>query len=105
MYCRAIRGMEVAVGDVRDGLEEALKVAGLAKIDAGAVAAARALADKIDVSDETGTFDNTSFPTFLRYCEALGLTPSGRVKLDTSKKPEAGSGGRLGRPSSIPRPT
>ena len=101
------------MGDVRDGLEQAITAAAhLTAVDEGALAAARALADKIDawgvivdwaLDDVAGKDtserpavpqnDNTSLPTFLRYCDALGLTPAGRVKLD-EKKPE-GKGGKL----------
>lgn len=64
-------------------------------VDAGAVAAAGALAQKIDAWDQIVQWavedasesesrpkvpanDNTSLPTFLKYCEALGLTPAAR---------------------------
>lgn len=66
--------------------------------DAGAVEALFALARKIDAWDEivdwanedaaeTGSRpkvpanDNTSLPSFLKYCEALGLTPATRKAL------------------------
>jgi hypothetical protein len=66
----------------------------LTSLDDGAVAALRALASKIDNWDavvESATeqqsegqklpvplHDNTSIPTFLKYCEALKLTPASR---------------------------
>lgn len=69
--------------------------------DAGAVAALFALARKIDAWDEivelamdqapegrrptVPQHDNTSLPTFLRYCEALGLTPGSRRALTGDK--------------------
>lgn len=83
-------------GDVRKGFETALSNARRQKIiyarHAGTIAAARALADKIDhwdvivqwaVEDKEDMGlsrpavpqnDNTSLPTFLKYMEALGLT-------------------------------
>lgn len=72
--------------------------------DAGTVAALLALARKIDAWDlivEWATedaaegrrptvpqHDNTSLPTFLRYCEALGLTPGSRRALTGDKAVE-----------------
>lgn len=83
-------------GPVRTDFERALKNAQRKKMvyahHAGTVAAARALADKIDAWDvivqwalddqrESGASrpkvpdnDNTSIPSFLKYMEALGLT-------------------------------
>lgn len=73
--------------------------------DAGAVSAVLALARKIDAwdvivewaledSSETESRpkvpanDNTSLPTFLKYCEALGLTPATRRALASEVAPE-----------------
>lgn len=73
--------------------------------DAGAVAALRALAAKIDAWDQIVQWaiedaaendsrpkvpanDNTSLPTFLKYCEALGLTPGSRKALAGDKEVE-----------------
>lgn len=73
--------------------------------DAGAVAALCALARKIDAWDEivdlameqaaeserkptVPAHDNTSLPTFLRYCESLGLTPGTRRALGAMDKGE-----------------
>ena len=53
----------------------------LRAIHSGPVATLRALAMRIDVllanngSDESGRLDNVSIPTYLKYCQALGLTP------------------------------
>lgn len=75
-------------------------------IDAGAVAAAGALAKKIDAWDQIVEWaledaaetesrpkvpanDNTSLPTFLRYCDALGLTPMARKAVGDQPKKEA----------------
>lgn len=103
---------------VLDALNEAVaKATHLdAAADAPAIAAARALALKIDLADEyfkalekeaakcnrrPPSPDNVSLPTFLKYCDALGLTPAGRGKL--TQKPE-GKGGKLGRLQSVPKP-
>lgn len=99
------------MGDVIDATEAAIAAAAhLTPMDAGAVEALRALARKIDGADEyfmelafeaedrksrPPSQDNVSIPTYLKFCESLGLTPAGRVRL-AEKKPEAGSGNRLG---------
>ena len=103
------------MGDVREALDESLAVAThLGSVDSGAVAAAQALADKIDAWDlivgwatddlagnprpgarpAVPQNDNTSLGSFLKYCESLGLTPAGRSKLEAPK--EAPGGGNLG---------
>ena len=75
-------------------------------VDAGAVAAAGALAQKIDAWDQIVQWaiedaaesesrpkvpanDNTSLPTFLKYCEALGLTPMARKAVGGQPEKEA----------------
>lgn len=85
----------------------------LTDMDVGAVEALRLLAAKIDNdealraayldrgSDVEGErkplqLDNVSIPTYLKFCDALGLTPAGRVKLEgraaaAARKAEAGS--------------
>jgi len=73
--------------------------------DAGAIAALLALARKIDDYDAVidhimeqiemdpeskirpPASDNVSLPTYLKYCESLGLTPGGRGELIAGKKP------------------
>lgn len=81
---------------VLDALNEAVESARhLSALDAPTVEAARALARKIDAQDvyfealmsranETNgrppSVDNVSLPTFLRYCEALGLAPGARSR-------------------------
>jgi len=75
--------------------------------DAGAIAALLALARKIDDYDSIvdvimeqiemdpeskirpPASDNVSLPTYLKYCDALGLTPGGRGELAATKKPGA----------------
>ena len=74
-------------------------------VDAGAVAAVLALARKIDAWDvivqwaiedasetesrpKVPANDNTSLPTFLKYCESLGLTPNARKAFVAEVKPE-----------------
>lgn len=93
--------MVVAFNDesVVDAVETALAAAThLADVDAGAVAVLRSLARTIDaMSDDTDmsaetrkSLDNVSIPTFLKYCDALGLTPAGRTKFEEDKKPAQG---------------
>lgn len=73
----------------------------LTEMDAGALAALRGLAEAIDYLldhggvNADGKFDNVSVPTFLRYCEALGLTPSGRTRLEQEKGPAGGKVAKL----------
>lgn len=73
---------------------KALKAAThLKDTDKGAVAALKFLARKIDTEDQMRDLvleragednvkppplDNVSIPTYLKYCEALGLTPAAR---------------------------
>lgn len=84
--------------------EAALSAAShLTALDKGAVAALRVLARKIDTESELRELalehaaerkekpppvDNVSIPTYLKFCESLGLTPAGRARL-TQKKPAA----------------
>lgn len=107
------------MGEVIDATEKAIAAARhLTDMDAGTVEALRALARKIDGADEyfealadvaaerklrPPSPDNVSIPTYLKFCESLGLTPAGRVRLVEQKKPEA-KGGKLGRLSSVPKP-
>lgn len=70
-----------------EALEASLRSSpGLRRRHSATVAAARALAMLIDsqqvLVSEGGKFDNTVFPTFLKFCDALGLTVS-------SGKPDA----------------
>lgn len=104
------------MGDVRDGLEEAVAAAThLGPMDAAGVAAARALADKIDAWDvivdwaleDAGDAgdrprvpqnDNVSLPSFLKYLESLGLTPAGRASAKPpAAKTKEDDGGKLGK--------
>lgn len=101
------------MGTVSDATEEALEAAThLTDMDAGAVQALRVLAAKIDdlipdPKDDEGDdeplskFDNVTLPTYLKYCESLGLTPAGRMKLGSAK---GDTGGKLGGLRSVPRP-
>jgi hypothetical protein len=97
--------------EVRDALDEAVRAAShLSDLDAAAVAAAQALADKIDAWDvivdwahedaaETESRprvpdnDNVSLATFLKYLDQLGLTPAARHVLEEKKA--GGGGGKL----------
>jgi len=102
------------VGDVAEATESSLDAARhLTDMDKGAVEALRALAVKIDEEAERWELaftyasehklkppapDNVALPTYLRYCEALGLTPSGRVRLGPAKD---GAGGKLAQLRSV----
>lgn len=93
---------------VAEATETAIKAADhLTDMDLGAVQMLRELAAAADAIDANGLnpagkLDNVTIPTYLRYCESLGLTPAGRARL-VEKKPEA-KGGNLGRLSSVPKP-
>ena len=108
------------MAELVDATEAAIAAAThLTSADDGAVEALRALARKIDAwdtivewaMDEAADLeqrprvpqnDNVSLPTYLKFCESLGLTPAGRAKL-VEKKPEA-AGGKLGKLKSVPKP-
>src|SRR5690606_24771159 len=69
----------------------------LTPMDMGAVAVLRQLARTLDkllktgFVTESGKFDNVSMPTYLRYCESLGLTPAGRRQMAPKEAPSAPS--------------
>lgn len=109
------------MGAVAEATEAAIDAAGhLTAMDVGALAALRALAQKIDTDDDIREayldyqvdqghdpirplqLDNVSIPTYLKYCEALGLSPAGRDKLK-DRRPEA-AGGKLGKLRAVPKP-
>lgn len=92
--------------DIVEATNEAIEAAEhLTDADTGAVQALRDLAVKIAVAAEyfdalydeaivlgrkAPSQDNVSIPTYLKYCESLGLTPAGRAKLVEKKPEEAG---------------
>lgn len=86
---------------IRDGIEASIEAADhLTRKDAGAIEAIRALAstldamanaDTLDADGKPRPIDNVSMPTFLRFCDALGLTPAGREKLTPAKAKPAGA--------------
>ena len=99
------------VGDVRDALNVAVAAATHldGDLDAAAVAAAGALADKIDAWDQIVDWalddaaesggrpavpqnDNVSLASFLKYLDQLGLTPAARHVLEEKK---GGASGKL----------
>jgi len=111
------------MGSVFDATEQAIASAEhLTAMDEGALEALRTLARKIDDDDALRAaylryrldrgedeskmkplqLDNVSIPTYLKFCESLGLTPAGRDKLK-EKKPEA-AGGKLSKLRSVPKP-
>ncbi len=74
-------------GEIRRDTEKALTAAThLTPMDDGAKAALLKLADSLDYLVEhdglspRGSLDNVTGPTYLRYCEALGLTPAARAR-------------------------
>jgi hypothetical protein len=86
-------------GSVLAAFDASVTAAGdrLSKVDGAAIAAARSLARKIDAMEdepaavsEDGelreerrrSLDNVTMPTFLKYLDALGLTPGGRRLLE-----------------------
>lgn len=94
---------------VAAALELALESAEhLTSVDSAAVAAARALALKIDMQDQyfqeladlaresksrPPSVDNVSLPTFRNYLESLGLIPSGRkAEHQMPAKPQVDTG-------------
>lgn len=99
------------LGGVVTATEKAIKAAKhLTDMDLGAVAALRVLARKLDALDSEDVtsledlkakFDNVTLPTYLKYCESLGLTPAGRSRVPQKKEAASGTLGKL---RSVPRP-
>jgi len=99
---------------VLDATEASIKAAThLTLLDAGAVEVLRHLARTIDgigADDEDldddprkpKSLDNVTIPTYLKACDALGLTPAGRVRLDEKKE---ATGGKLALLRSANRPS
>ena len=79
---------------VADALERSLRNADLKAVNSAVVAAARVVARRIDsicetgFVDEHGKLDNVSIPTFLRYCQSLGLTLDAPAKVGRPPKPK-----------------
>lgn len=86
-----------------NAIREARKKGILGVIDGGAVAALRAVSRKIDVQDDyfkaladdaaehngrPPSMDNVSLPTYLKFCESLGLSPAGRKQFNAANKPD-----------------
>ena len=78
---------------VVEATEQSIEAAGddLTPRDQGAVRALLKLAAKIDAMEEGGKTDIVSIPTYLKFCEALHLTPASRAKLP--EKPEESTDG------------
>lgn len=95
---------------IAEATEAAIQAAThLTPMDQGAVETLRFLAVKIDTESDLRELalayaeaheqkppavDNVSIPTYLKYCESLGLTPVARKAL-TEKKQGAQGGGKL----------
>lgn len=108
-------------GEARTPVLDALNaaVAGashLGELDEPSVEAARALALKIDMAtdyfealadyaEDVGgrppSSDNVSLPTFLKYMDSLGLTPTGRTRAEIGTSQDDGVGGKLASLKSI----
>ncbi len=79
---------------VVDALERSLRNADLKAVNSAVVAAARVVAKRIDsicetgFIDENGKLDNVSLPTFLKYCQSLGLTVDAPAKVGRPAKPK-----------------
>lgn len=74
----------------------ALDAVDLPESDAGVAAVLLKLAQAVDDIDEqglnpAGKLDNVSVPTYLKYAEALGMTPAARDRAKAKEKP-AGPG-------------
>lgn len=99
------------VAATEKSLEAASKI--LTDMDAGAVEALRALARKIDAWDQIVDWaledaaetkgarptvpqnDNVSISAYLKYCDQLGLTPTGRKALGVKDGGEGGKKAKL----------
>lgn len=79
----------------------------LTDADAGAVAALLHVAAQIDAQVDgltpDGKLDNVSVPTYLKFCDALGLTPVSRLRFAKPAQAEEvePNGGKLGQLRSI----
>lgn len=85
---RQVPGPEASVVEAT---RAALDAADLLVTDLGTAQVLMRLAQAIDDIDEdglnpAGKLDNVSVPTYLRYCESLGLTPAGRAKTVASRE-------------------
>lgn len=89
----------MAFDTVLDATEASIKAAKhLGLLDAGAVEVLRHLARTVDAIDDGAvddngkprSLDNVTIPTYLKACDALGLTPAGRVRLDEKKEAPGG---------------
>lgn len=97
---------------VRDAVDRSVRNAPhLRAIHSAPVAALRVLAERIDsppaspdeAEPRLPQNDNVSIPTFLKYCQALGLVPDLKAEKEASK-PAAGSP-RPGEPVVRPVPS
>lgn len=80
---------------VSDALERSIRNAKHLRAEHSApVAAARMAARRLDLLDQNGweidgKLDNVTLPTFLKYCQALGLIPE-LAEPAVARKPSAG---------------
>lgn len=95
---------EVVIVSVFEETGKAVKASShITAADAGAVAALLHVAAQIDSQinglTPDGRLDNVSVPTYLKFCDALGLTPVSRLRFEAERKDD--SGGKLGQLRSI----
>lgn len=94
---------ETVVDATERSLTAAKKSGHLGDLDAGAVAVLMRMARQIDAQTDggltpDGKLDNVSIPTYLKFCESLGLTPAGRLRLGDKKET---AGGKLAQLRSV----
>lgn len=79
-----------------DAVDAARDAGQITAMDEGLVEVVLRMAERLDHPDFPvidGRLDNVTEPTYLRACEALGLSPASRAKLGPRKG--AGTGGKL----------
>ena len=91
-----------AASSVLVATKAAVAEASLPKTAAGAVAVLLRLAEAIDNIDDdglnpAGKLDNVSVPTYLRYCEALGLTATVAAAASADQPGGGGASGTASR--------
>lgn len=83
---------------VVEATARALAAAEHPETDVGVAAVLLKLAGAIDDIDRNGLnpggkLDNVSVPTYLKYAEALGMTPAARERVKPKDAPKSGTGG------------
>lgn len=83
---------------VVEATTRALEAVASPETDLGVAAVLLKLAGAIDDIDAdglnpAGKLDNVSIPTYLKYAEALGMTPAARERAKPKEAPKQGAGG------------